>query len=260
MDLAAFQDAFAAALLADPDAPSPEPAVERLRRQPGFAVYRNTVLKGCIDALQANYPTVARLVGEEWFRAAAAVFARARLPSHPSLLIYGEGFAQFLAAFGPARELPYLAAVAQVDRLWTEAHVAADAPTLAADALARLAPPELAATALAIHPAARWCRSDAWPIHTLWSRHREPDVRADAFDWRGEGVLVTRPLGPVRVAPLSPGGVALLDAAASGASIADAAARALDAEPQLDFAFLIRHLLQSGAFRGLRTLAREEFR
>ena len=28
-----------------------------------FAVYRNTVLKGCIDALQANYPTVGQLVG-----------------------------------------------------------------------------------------------------------------------------------------------------------------------------------------------------
>ena len=33
--------------------------------QPAFAVYRNTVMKACIDALQANYPAVTRLVSEE---------------------------------------------------------------------------------------------------------------------------------------------------------------------------------------------------
>jgi Putative DNA-binding domain len=59
MLLADYQDAFAQALLAeDPGSASPELA--RLVAQPGFAVYRNTVLKGCIDALHANFPAVAR--------------------------------------------------------------------------------------------------------------------------------------------------------------------------------------------------------
>ena len=30
-------------------------------------VYRNTVLSGCIDALRANYPIVAKLLGDEMF-------------------------------------------------------------------------------------------------------------------------------------------------------------------------------------------------
>ena len=42
-----------------------------------------------IDALQSNYPAVARLVGEEWFRAAAAVYVRQTIPVEPSLLRYG---------------------------------------------------------------------------------------------------------------------------------------------------------------------------
>lgn len=259
MDLAAYQDAFAAALLADAGEPSPDPVVERLRRQPGFAVYRNTVLKGCVDALQANYPTVARLVGDEWFRAAAAVYARARLPSQPSLLSYGDGFAAFLAAFEPARELPWLADVARVDRLWTEAHVAADAPTLPAADLAALAPSALAATGLWLHPAARWAWNEQWPVHALWSRHRFADGdHAAALEWRAEGVLVTRPYGPVQVAPLSRGGAALLAASAAGASIAHAAQAALEAQPDLDFTILIQQLLQAGALRGLRTLSPEE--
>jgi len=91
--LAQFQDDFIRALR-DPDRPAP----------PAFAVYRNTVMKGCIDALQANYPAVARLVGEEWFRAAAAVYVREHLPRTPMLLEYGAGFADFLARFEPAAE------------------------------------------------------------------------------------------------------------------------------------------------------------
>ena len=259
MDLAAYQDAFAAALLADAAEAAPSPLVERLRRQPGFAVYRNTVMKGCIDALQANYPTLERLVGDEWLRAAAAVFARGQLPSQPSLLLYGEQFPAFLATFEPAREIPYLADVARVDRLWTEAHAAADAPLLDATALAALPPADMSAFGLRLHPAARWNWSDDWPIHTLWSRNRSHDADPGApLDWIGEGVLVTRPLGPVHVEALARGGVALLDACRSGRSIEGAVQCALDAQAAIDLAALVQQLLQAGAFAGLQPIAIEE--
>ena len=54
-----FQEAMAEALLTDePDAAG---VLQALIAQPGFAIYRNTVAKGCCDALEANFPTVARL-------------------------------------------------------------------------------------------------------------------------------------------------------------------------------------------------------
>ena len=77
-ELSRFQDGVVQALLAPHDA-APD-HLRALTDQPGFAVYRNTVLKGCIDALQANFPAVVRLVGEEWFRAVAALHARAQPP------------------------------------------------------------------------------------------------------------------------------------------------------------------------------------
>jgi Putative DNA-binding domain len=82
-ELTRFQDSFAQALIASDPAVTTdlEPEIAALVRQPGFAIYRNTVMKGCIDALQANYPSIARLVGAEWFRAAAAIYARAHLPA-----------------------------------------------------------------------------------------------------------------------------------------------------------------------------------
>jgi hypothetical protein len=245
-----FQDAFAHALLAPelrPDDYAPE--IARVVEQPSFAVYRNTVMKGCIDALQANYPSVARLVGEEWFRAAAALFVRANLPRQPTLAVYGEGFADFLGAFGPAAELPYLPGVARLDRFWTEAHAAPDEVPIGAAAVARLEPEALARTVLRPHASARWSWFDAQPIATVWRRNRYPlESDEPEIDWRAEGVLVVRPGGSVENVDLDAAGCAFLDACASGGTLAAAAAAALAVDAQADLAYLMSQLLEAGAF------------
>ena len=256
--LAAFQDAFARALLAPPSVAGIDAAIDRLMAQPGFAVYRNTVANGCIDALQANYPAVARLVGEEWFRAAAAVFMRDALPRHPTLLDYGAGFADFLQSFAPAAQLPYLADVARLDRLWSEAHVAADAPLLDPAALAALAPSSMRQARLAPHPAARWRWFEQAPIHSIWSRSRAGDGTIGELDWRGEGALLTRPFGEVRQRSLDRAGVAFVDSCAGGASIHDAVIAALAVDGRADFSALIGQLLAAGAFSALERREREE--
>jgi len=234
--LAAFQDGFAQALLA--------PQVEM---PAAFAVYRNTVMKGCSDALQANYPAVARLVGAEWFRAAGALFVRAHPPGAPMLALYGEGFEDFLAAFAPAAELPYLPAVARLDRFWSEAHVARDEAALEPAALAGMDFARLAALRLRPHAAARW----AWfelPAYSIWSRQRAEESEPGEIDWRGEGALLTRPDGAVRWTPLSRGACILLDACARGEPLGAAAEAALRADSATDLAQLMKHLLIAGAF------------
>ena len=117
MRLSDFQDGLASALLPPPGASVPPPAwLDALLAQPGFAVYRNTVVKGCIDALQANYPAVHALVGSDWLRATAHAFVHEHPPTDGRLMGYGAGFAEFLEGFGPAANLPYLGAVARLDR------------------------------------------------------------------------------------------------------------------------------------------------
>jgi hypothetical protein len=244
--LARFQDAFARALLA----PEAADTSRSLAALPGFAIYRNTVLKGCIDALQANFPAVARLVGEEWFRAAAAVYARRDPPRMPMLLEYGAGFADFLAGFGPAAQLPYLPAVAQLDRFWTDAHVAPDAAPLRAQALAGLVPDRLGGIVLRPHAAARW----AWfalPAYSIWSRNRkDPPVEGDEPEiaWRGEGALVVRPGDAVDWLELDEAACAFMDACAAGKPLAAAADTAVAVAPGVDLAALMARLLDAGAF------------
>lgn len=185
----AYHDRFVRTLLA-PELPAPLP----------FAVYRNTVMKGCIDALQANYPAVVRLVGEEWFRAAAARYVRTFPPRVPMLVEYGENFPAFLETFAPAAELPYLPAVARLDRFWSECHVARDEPPL--ERIEKLP--------LRLHAAARW----AWfplPAYTIWSRTREGASDLGDIVWRAEGALLTRPHDAVRWMALDAAESAFLD-------------------------------------------------
>ena len=128
LPLSNFQDTFAAALFERGAHPhtGDDAWMATLQAQPGFAVYRNTVMKGCIDALEANFPTVARLVGIEWFRATAALYVASDPPTDAALQRYGGGFAAFLQHFAPAAGLVYLPGVATLDILWRQAHGAAD--------------------------------------------------------------------------------------------------------------------------------------
>lgn len=80
-----------------------------------FAVHRNNTLVSLVDALQSSFPVVAELVGETFFRAMAGVYVRQSPPKSPVLWRYGQDFDRFISEFEPARTLPYLPSVAQVE-------------------------------------------------------------------------------------------------------------------------------------------------
>ncbi|RAN44283.1 hypothetical protein RB25_20755 [Herbaspirillum rubrisubalbicans] len=249
----AYYTAFVQALL---DGHCDDPTVAALSRQPAFAVYRNTVFKGCVDALLANYPAVHRLVGSAWMQAAALDYARAHLPCQASLIAYGDGFADFLHTLEAVSELPYLPGVAALDRCWTESHLAADQPALDVAALHRA----LAAgqdVQLVPHAATRWHHDAQHPIYSIWAANRQQDeheaVNGNLSDdfaphWQGEGALLTRVDGQVQWQALSLGGCRFLAACRDGYSIASAAEQALTQEPDLEMAAMLGQLVQAAAF------------
>lgn len=249
--LGRFQDEFARALLViDEAAP---PSMAKLVGQPAFAVYRNTVIKACVDALQANYPAVNRLVGDEWMRAAAAIYARKTLPRMPMLLDYGADFADFLAHFEPAAELPYLTGVARLDRCWTEAHTAATESPLDDAAIKKLAEGNYFRLHLQPHAATRWVWCADAPAFTIWSRNRGDEPNADDLEWRAEGALLTRPGDAVVWHKLDRASCVFLDSCAAGATVAGAAQAALDADHDADLSRLIAILFDAGAFSHIRS-------
>jgi Putative DNA-binding domain len=230
-------------------------APDPLTTQAAFAVYRNTVMAGCIDALQANFPTVVRLVGGAWFRAAAARYVRLQPPRDGRLLAYGATFADFLVAFEPARDLPYLPGVARLDRAWIDVHCAADAPVVDPVWLTSFTPADLGALRLSPHPAAHWLLLDAATVYPIWSRNRidndnDNDTTTEtsaAVDCPPEGALLTRPADAVIWQPFDAAGGAFLDACASGAPLGEAAGAALERDASADIAGLLARLIAAGA-------------
>jgi hypothetical protein len=156
-------------------------------------VYRNSVAKARLDALEALYPTVVRLVGREWFRAAGAEFAAAAPPLNPVLDSFAEGFPDWLAVFPPARDLAYLAPVARIDRAWMRAHTAADAPVLSSGMVAAMPPARLFSSKVWLHPSTALFWFD-WSVPSIWIAN-QPDAEPErpmVWQERSEGLLIVR--------------------------------------------------------------------
>jgi hypothetical protein len=245
----AFHDAFRAAVAGDAAALAAWSDAPDLAAR--LSVYRNTAAKGCADALVAQFPTVAKIAGESWLGAAAVEFARAHPPTQAALLDYGAQFPAWLATFPPAADAPYLAGVAALDFLWTEAHLAADAPPLAPAALQALGPDDFARLRLALHPAARFAAFET-AVPSLWIA-LQAEVPPDSYELAAEpeGLLFVRPALDITPTRLGPGTLALLGACRDGRSLAEAALAALAAQPDLDLQSAFAALIAGGAFGDL---------
>lgn len=238
--LVQFQHAFAAAL-------HDEASDFALAAQPAFAIYRNTVMRACLDALEANFPAVACLVGRDWFRAAAAIYVGKEPPRDARLALYGDAFPDFLAHFEPAARLPYLADVARLDRLCSESANAADASPLDLGRLAELSPEWLAKQRLRLHPATRWIDA-AVPVLTIWEASRRGEPVGSDLRWVAQQALVVRVADHVHVVPSDVASLAMLDAIARGATLGDAATVTTSAHPGARLDLTLPGLLRSGAF------------
>ncbi|MGE0115814.1 MAG: putative DNA-binding domain-containing protein [Steroidobacteraceae bacterium] len=240
--LAEFQSNFSAALL------NPQAGL-RAQLGVGFAVYQNTVSKGLMDVLRANYPTVERLVGSEWFDAAALLYAREHLPEQPALALYGASFPAFLDNFSAIHELPYLPFVARLDRLWTEAHFAGDSGVLCAADLHGLSMTQLHDVHLRLHPAVRM----AWVPHSavhIWQANRPPAVAPDELqvDDSEQGVLLVRPAGQINSILLNRAGYDFLQHLANKMTLGEAAIAVLERHADSDIAALLASFIAAGAF------------
>ena len=231
-----FEASFAGALL---DAAAPIPGAvaasdaQTVARR--FAVHRNNVAAGLVNTLRGRFPATEKIVGAEFFAAMARAFVVEKPPRTPLLATYGDEFPAFMAAFVPARELPYLADVAKLEAARTRAYHAADIVPLDARVFAALDANAVGALRLALHPSAEIIRSPH-PIVTIWAMNSGERPLAAIEDWTGEDALVIRSQLDVEVRSLPPGSAAFLLAFAAGQPLAEAAAAALADHAGFDLA------------------------
>lgn len=218
-----------------------------------FAVYRNNVMVGLIEALKANFPAVSRIVGDEFFNAMARAFVMSAPAASPILFDFGVGFPDFVAEFEPAAPLPYLSDVARIERAWSEAFHAPEATALTHEAFADISDDRIADVCFAVHPSLRVVRSH-WPALTIW-RMNVGDGMPGPVDLEsgGEDALVVRPDAEVEVRSMPSGAAAFIGALADGRTLVDAAGTAKATDAGFDLTAHLAGLIGGGIFVGYRS-------
>lgn len=237
-----FRDAILDAARVPPAgliAPGGRPAGRR------FDVYRNNVIVGLMDALEAAFPVLRKAIGPGTFRNLARLHAAAHPPLSPLMMHYGAEMPGFLERFEPLAHLPYLADVARLELAIRASYHSGDAVALPLDHVQTLEPDRLMASRLTLAPAVRFLTSD-WPIASIWTFNMSDNAPAPAA--RAEEVLIARPGYDPAPHVLPPGGAAFLGALAEGLTLADASEHVADD----DLGALFAVCFSNGVFTDLR--------
>ena len=217
-----------------------------------LGVYRNNVIGNLTRALQLSYPAVERLVGKDFFAAAAQQFIVAAPPRAADLNRYGDGFPAFLASFEAARSVSYLADVARLEWAVSCALHARPASPLLAEALSAVPPERQADLRLHPHPTLSLLALDH-PARAIWeavlsANADQRDARLAKIDPEsgGERLAVLRSDGMLSIETLPDPAFDLIQALTNGRPLCEALARVSEQEA----ASLLADFLTRGFFGG----------
>lgn len=248
------QRAFAAALRAEGGGAAADLiAPGRSGAGEAIAIYRNTFISGAVKALRLSHPAVERLTGAEFFDSTARDFVAASPPSAGCLDDYGAGFAGFLKAYAPLRDLPYVADVARLDWAVNLALHADDAEALEAGDFAAAAGIAPARLVLVPHPSLSMLRLD-YPADAIWRAVlAEKGTQTTGIGNSDAGIpssalciVVWRNADGVQVRRVSETGFAFLSALCAGRSFAET----FDASPSPELPVLLAESIAAGRFAG----------
>ena len=206
-----------------------------------FDVYRNNVAVSLSDALEAAFPVVRKLVGDDFFRAMAGVYLRKHPPKTPLMMFYGDAMPQFLARFEPTKKIGYLPDIAKLELAMRHAYHAADATAVDAQALGALAPDALMGVKLRMAPATQTVTS-AYPVHAIYLANTQTDAPKPVM--QPEAILITRPGFDPQVHLINAAAATCIEALKKGQSLGQAMATADDA---LDLGAVLGLLLAQSA-------------
>ncbi|MCC7412407.1 MAG: putative DNA-binding domain-containing protein [Gammaproteobacteria bacterium] len=214
-------------------------------------IYANNSRHNVRATLEAAYPVLLRLAGEDWFAQAAREYTR-RCPSRSGDLQHvGARFAAFLDTRLAGTAWHWFTDVARLEWAYQETLVAAGAPPFDPVRLANIAPADHARLVLRLQPTVRVLCSP-WPILGIWKAN-QPGADAGAAPALDSGtarVLIVRRCDHVEMRALDAAEHALLAALAGRRNLA-AVARALAAiDPHADLGTLLVQCAGRGLLAG----------
>jgi hypothetical protein len=161
--------------------------LERLTPREQLSIYRGSVLSILTGALGEIYPVCHRLVGDAFFDLMAEDFIHLFPSQSPDLYDYGADFPQFTASFEPARSLPYLPDVAQLEWYWHRVFYGTKTTILDMNALAQV-PLGRQGDIIFSLPSASALWESSYPIDRIWQVNQTDYQGDDCVDLGAGGV------------------------------------------------------------------------
>jgi hypothetical protein len=144
-----------------------------------LGIYGEAYCLRLVEALQSNYPALAKLLEEEGFATLGTAYVRANDSRFTSVRCYGAGLADFLATRPEYAEAPLLAELARWEWTMTEVFDAADAEPFRAEALQSIQPQQWAELRFDFHPSVRQLAL-SWNAPQIWKALTEEVERPQA--------------------------------------------------------------------------------
>lgn len=215
-------------------------------------IYSNSNRLGFLAAMQATYPVIERLGGEQWFEQRARQY-QLRFPSRSGDLQHvGAHFAEFLQAELSDTQYEYFSDVAQLEWAYQEVLTAAESVALDPAALSAIAADDYEHLVFVPRPALRLVES-RYPILAIWKAHQPGTDLVDINLASGPSrILLIRCIDHVELRELSAAGFALLEQFTQG-TFFGAAVEAVEAShAEFDLSASLRQLVSLECFAGFR--------
>lgn len=225
-------------------------AIVRMIRGNGLAparrigIYRNNAVEGFLKVMQATFPVLLRLSGQDWFRQTAHSYMQQHPSRNGNIHYIGERFSSFLGSLLADSPYVYFADVARLEWAYQEVLVASDHPGFAVSALAGISSDDYEALRFTTHPALRLVAS-RFPVLAIWKAN-QPNTEDTTIDLIGGAchVLIIRREDHVELRELPRGQFALLRALAEHQAFGVAATEAWAVDPDLDLAAALASIVQ----------------
>jgi hypothetical protein len=132
-----------------------------------LAIYGDAYHSRLAEAIESNFPALARLLGETDFQRLAGEYVRTHESPFFSIRYYGDALTRFLATHEEYVAAPVLAELAQWEWAMTTTFDAPDAVPLSHQTLARVPPQQWARLRFEWHPSVQRLTL-AWNVPQLW--------------------------------------------------------------------------------------------
>lgn len=250
MNLASFQDAFSQAVQAqEPPTPDSVQAIPGIGQTPQaaqqVAVYRDRIKNNLVARLQAQFPTVYQIVGDEFLEQAALACFVKFPPRAANPLKLAQIFPDFLASYDAAAVFPYLVDVAMVDLGILRAFHAADAVSIKPDLFSQQSAETLIHKRVRLHPACYWLVS-GYAIYDIWRLYNAKSPPTTIDHRVAQQIVIVRPKLKVEIYAIDGGFVKALDALDADATLEEAFLQGTLDDPRFDLGAAIRFLVHNG--------------